>query len=171
MGTQTIKLSTLLFSAAAAVALSAYVLPTPAVHAADDGHKHEEGEKHKEGDKHEHKEGEKHGDEHGGAQVDLGTTKIGGFDVQVTRVGELKAGEEAVFIIKPTGGTGEPKAVRAWVGVETGQGSIKTKAEEEKEGEWHAHHAVSKPMPAKSKLWIEVEVGSTKSKGSYELKM
>ncbi|HMO83593.1 MAG TPA: hypothetical protein PKC18_01600 [Lacipirellulaceae bacterium] len=165
MRKQTTQFSTLILSAAAAVALSAYVLPTPVVFAADDGHKHKEGEKH------EHKEGEKHGDEHAGPNVDLGTMKIGGFDVQVTRVGELKAGEEAVFIIKPTGGTGEPKAVRAWVGVETGQGSIKTKAEEEKEGEWHAHHNVSKPMPANSKLWIEVEAGSTKSKGSYDLKM
>jgi hypothetical protein len=161
MRKQTNKLSALLLSATAAVALSAYVLPTSTVFAAPDDHKHKEGEKHDEGK----------GEEHAGPKVDLGTMKIGGFDVQVTRLGELKAGEEAVFIIKPTGGTGEPKAVRAWVGVETGQGSIKTKAEEEKEGEWHAHHAVSKPMPAKSKLWIEVEAGSTKSKGSYDLKM
>jgi hypothetical protein len=168
MRKQTNQLSALLLSTVTAVALSAYVLPTPALFAADDGHTH------KEGDKHEHKEGEKegekHGDEHGGPQVDLGTMQIGGLDVQVTRLGELKAGEEAIFVIKPTGGTGKPKAIRAWVGVETGQGSIRTKAEEEKPGEWHAHHPVSKPMPAKSKLWVEVEVGSAKSKGSYDLK-
>jgi hypothetical protein len=138
---------------AAAFALTFSTLPTPTALAADDDHKHKEADKHKDGD------------EHAGPRTDLGTAKIGGFDVQVTRLGEIKPGEESIFIIKPTGGTGQPKSVRAWIGVETGQGSIKTKAEEEKEGEWHAHHQVSKPIPAKSKLWVELETGTTKARG------
>ena len=118
--------------------------------------------------KHDHKHEGKEG-EHKGEKKDLGKQKIGAFEVQVTQVGDVKPGEEAIFIIKPKG-EGEPKAVRAWVGVETGQGSIKTKAEEEKEGEWHAHHQVSKPVPAKSKLWVELETGAGKPKGSFVLK-
>jgi hypothetical protein len=117
---------------------------------------------------HEHKEGEKHGEDHG-PLTDLGTKKIGTYEVQLTLAGEVKAGEEAVFIIKPKG-TEEPKAVRAWVGVESGQGSIKTKAEEEKEGEWHAHHKVSKPMPANGKVWVELETAAGKQRAAFELK-
>ena len=117
--------------------------------------------------KHEHKD--EKDEEHKGEKKDLGTKKVGGFQVQVTQIGDVKAGEEAIFIIRPKG-EGEPKAVRAWVGIESGQGSIRTKAEEEKEGEWHAHHKVSKPMPAKSKLWVELETAAAKPKASFDMK-
>ena len=137
-------------------------LPSPAAQAgalaAQPGHNHKPGDGHKE-----------HG-EHEGEKSDLGTKKIAGYDVQVTQVGHAKAGAEAVFVIKIGGGAGKPKAVRAWVGVEGGQGSIKTKADEEKPGEWHAHHEVSKPVPAGAKLWVEVETGSGRKRDSFEYK-
>lgn len=122
------------------------------------------------GDGHNHGDGKKH-DEHDGKKTDLGSKKIAGYDIQVTQVGDVKAGDEAIFIVKVSGGTGEPKAVRAWVGIESGQGSIKTKAEEEKEGEWHAHHKVSKPLPASPKLWVEIETSSGKKKDSFDVKV
>ena len=124
------------------------------------------------GDKHEHKEGEKHEhteDEHKGERKDLGKKEIGGYTVQVAQVGEVKAGEEAVFVITLSGGGGKPKAIRGWVGVESGERSIKSKAEDE-EKEYHLHHEVSKPMPAKSMLWVEVETSAGKKKGSFALK-
>ena len=133
----------------------------------------EEGKKDGKESGHEHKEGEhKHGqgeEEHKGEKKDLGSKKVGSFNVQVTQVGDVKSGEETILIIKPKG-DGEPKAVRAWIGVESGQGSIKTKAEEEKEGEWHAHHKVSKPLPAKSKLWVELETAAGKQRASFDYK-
>ena len=122
-------------------------------------------------DKHEHKEGEKHEhkeDEHKGEKKDLGKKEIGGYTVQVAQVGDVKAGEEAIFVITLSGG-GKPKAVRGWVGVESGERSIKSKAEDE-EKEYHLHHEVSKPMPAKSMLWIELETSSGKKKGSFAMK-
>lgn len=123
-------------------------------------------------DKHEHKEGEKHEhkeDEHKGEKKDLGKKEIGGYTVQVAQVGDVKAGEEAVFVITLSGGSGKPKAIRGWVGVESGERSIKSKAEDE-EKEYHLHHEVSKPMPAKSMLWVEVETSAGKKKGSFALK-
>jgi hypothetical protein len=104
--------------------------------------------------------------DHQAAKFDLGTLKIGGFDVQVGQVAEAKAGEETIFIITVKG-TGKPRSIRAWIGVESGQGSIRTSAEEEKPNEWHAHHQVSRPMPANSKLWIELEVASGRPKASF----
>ncbi len=108
-------------------------------------------------------------EEHKGEKKDLGSQKAGAYTVQVTQVGDVTPGAEAVFIITPKG-EGEPKAVRAWVGAETGKGSIKTKAEEEKEGEWHAHHQVSKPLPAGSKLWVELETAGGKQMASFATK-
>lgn len=141
--------------------------PQGAVALADkDKHEHKEGEK--DGEKHEHEEGE-HDDEHKGEKKHLGKKEIGGYTVQVAQVGDVKAGEEAVFVITLSGGSGKPKAIRGWVGVESGERSIKSKAEDEKK-EYHLHHEVSKPMPAKSMLWIEVETSSGKKKGSFALK-
>jgi hypothetical protein len=108
-------------------------------------------------------------EDHEHAKFDLGTQKIGGFDLQVGQVAEAKPGEEAIFIIAVKG-TGKPKAIRAWIGIESGQGSIRTAAEEEKPGEWHAHHTVSKPIPNNSKLWIELENAAAKPKASFEFK-
>lgn len=108
-------------------------------------------------------------DDHEHAKFDLGAQKISGFDVQVGQVAEAKAGEEAIFIITVKG-TGKPKSIRAWIGIESGQGSIRTKADEEGDGEWHAHHEVSKPMPANSKLWLELETAAGKTKASFTFK-
>ena len=125
-----------------------------------DKHEHKEGEKHKEGE---------HDDEHKGEKKDLGKKEIGGYTVQVAQVGDVKAGEEAVFVITLSGGSGKPKAIRGWVGIESGERSIKSKAEDEGK-EFHLHHEVSKPIPPKSKLWIEVETASGKQKGSFAYK-
>jgi hypothetical protein len=127
------------------------------------GHSHGEGYASQD-----HAEGK--ADEHAGIKQDLGKKEIGGYTVQVTQVGNVKAGEAAIFVITITGGAAEPKVVRAWVGVESGEGTIRAKAEEEKGGEWHAHLTVSKPMPAKSALWIELEAGANKPKASFTFK-
>lgn len=121
-------------------------------------------------DKHEHKEGEKHehkDDAHKGEKKDLGQKAIGSYTVQVTQQGDVKAGEEAVFVLVLTGASEKPKAVRGWIGVESGERSIKSKAEDEGK-EFHLHHPVSKPLPDKSKLWIEVETSSGKTKNSFD---
>ena len=127
--------------------------------AKDGGHKHEEGG-------HEHKEGE---DEHKGERKDLGEKKLGGYTVKAAQFGEVKAGEEAVFVVTLSGGSAKPKAVRGWVGVESGERSIKTKAEDEG-SEYHLHHQVSKPLPKRSKLWLEVDTTTGKQKVSFDVK-
>ena len=100
---------------------------------------------------------------------ELGKKDIGGYSVTVNQLGDVKAGEEAIFILTVTGGSGKPKSIRGWVGVESGERSIKSKAEEE-DNEWHLHHEVSKPMPASSKLWVEIETASGKHKASFDIK-
>jgi hypothetical protein len=113
-------------------------------------------------EKHDHKEGE-----HKGEKKDLGKKKIGDYEVQVTQVGDVTPGKEAIFIVKLTGAAAKPKAVRGWVGIESGKGAIKTKAEDE-EKEYHLHHEVAKPLPEKNKLWIELETAAGKKAGSFD---
>ena len=55
-----------------------------------------------------------------------------------------------------TGGTSKVAAVRFWIGAEDAKGSVKAKAELEKDN-WHTHAEIPSPMPAGSKLWVEVE--------------
>lgn len=120
-------------------------------------------------EKHEHKEGEKHEHDEGhkGEKKVIGKQTIAGFEVQVAQVGEVEPGKEAVFIVTLKGGGGKPKAVRGWIGVESGRGSIKSKAEDEKT-EYHLHHEVAKPLPPKNKLWLELETATGKKVGSFE---
>lgn len=122
-------------------------------------------DKHKEGEKHDH-----HDDNHHkGEKKELGEKAIGAFTVHVIQQGDVKAGEEAVFVLVLSGSSEKPKAVRGWVGVESGEKSIKSKAEDEGK-EFHLHHPVSKPLPEKSKLWIEIETSSGKTKASFDTK-
>jgi hypothetical protein len=107
--------------------------------------------------------------EHKGEKKDLGSKEVAGYTVKVTQIGDVKAGEETIFTLVVSGGTGKPKAIRAWLGVEGAEGSAKTKCEDE-EKEWHAHVEVPKPIPDKSQLWLEVETADGKKKVAFDHK-
>ena len=65
----------------------------------------------------------------------------------------------------------KPKAVRFWVGSESGDGSVKAKAEEEKADQWHTHVEVPTPIPAGAKFWAEIEpAAGEKVKVSFDMK-
>lgn len=120
---------------------------------------------HKDGDGHDHKdEGHSHG-----PVTELGEQTAGAFKVTAKREGGVTAGKEATFNVTVSGGT--PAAVRVWVGVESAEGSTKTKAD--KEGDhFHAHADAPSPLPAGSKLWVEVENDKgEKSVASFDLKL
>lgn len=136
--------------------------------AAKDDHDHKPGEK----DDHDHaKEGDKHDDHHGGPVIELGTMTVNGMSLKASRdAGELKAGGDAPIDLWIDGGLGSAAAVRFWIGTEDAKGSLKAKAEVE-EGKWHTHTEVPDPLPAGSKLWVEVEgKDGKKSIASFELK-
>lgn len=109
-----------------------------------------------------------HDDKHAGPLVQLGAQKVLGLDIVAAHYGTVAPGAETVFVLKPSGGE-QPKALRAWVGVESGKGSVKTKADQEQPGEWHAHHEVTRaPIPG-AKLWVEVETAAGKRTVSFAL--
>lgn len=143
--------------------------------ASGDGHDHKDGDGHdtKAGEKHDHKDGDDHDhkDGHGhGPKTELGSQSAGGMTINAALEGAVTPGAEATFDIGVTGGAGKPAAVRVWVGTQDGKGSIKGKAEAEGDG-WHAHTEVPKPLPAGSKLWVEVETArGEKHTVGFELK-
>jgi 3D (Asp-Asp-Asp) domain-containing protein len=114
---------------------------------------------------------------HGGKVIPLGTSVIGSFDVMVTRdVGEIVAGKDApidVTVTPVTGSTINAVAVRFWIGTENAVGSVKAKSEIENPQEpnrWHTHADVPNPIPADSKLWVEIEGDNgEKVLGSFDL--
>lgn len=111
------------------------------------------------------------GHDHGhGPATALGEQTAGGLTVKATREGELKPGGDAAFDIS-VGGPTKPVAVRIWVGTQDGKGSVKSKADAEKDG-WHAHAEVPDPLPTGSKLWVEVELEKAeKLLVGFELKL
>jgi hypothetical protein len=109
------------------------------------------------------------GDVHTGTKHELGSQTIGGYTVAAARFGDLKPGEEAVVELTVTGGSGKPRAVRAWVGTENAEGSAKAKGEAEGD-DYDVHVEVPATLPQGSKLWVEVETAAGKPRGSFELK-
>lgn len=119
-------------------------------------------------------------DHHGGPVIELGTSTFGPFNVLATRdAGEIVAGKDAPIDVTVTTsagaapGTGTAVGVRFWIGTEDGRGSVKARAEIEDPAEpnrWHTHAEVPNPIPAGSKLWIEIDTESGEIvKGSFDL--
>jgi hypothetical protein len=88
-----------------------------------------------------------------GAKQVLGNKSAGGYELKGFQSGPIEEGDLDLVIT----GAGKPKAVRFWVGVESGHGSVKALAEEETPGNWHVHPEVPKPLPPDAKFWAEVE--------------
>ncbi|NOT01903.1 MAG: hypothetical protein HOP29_14910 [Phycisphaerales bacterium] len=99
---------------------------------------------------------------HGGAVIELGETTLDGVTVRASRdQGEIKPGGDSPIDIWLDGGLGNAAAVRFWVGTQDGNGSIKAKAAVE-DAHWHTHAEVPDPLPADSKLWVEIEAKNGK---------
>ena len=101
----------------------------------------------------------------------LGTVTVKAYEFTVRQEGKVEAGKEATFglVLKKEDGAADPTAVRTWVGKEDGKGSVKAKTHTHGKA-MEAHVDVPDPIPAGSKLWIEVEVGGEKFKGSLAFK-
>ncbi|HYD01638.1 MAG TPA: hypothetical protein VEB22_10465 [Phycisphaerales bacterium] len=114
----------------------------------------------------------------GGHVIALESATIGQWTVKATRdEGKIVAGGEAPIdvTLTPAAGAGKVAAVRFWIGAADAKGSVKAKAEIEDPkhpGTWHTHAEVPSPLPAGSRLWVEIEddKGAVHT-GSFDLKM
>lgn len=109
---------------------------------------------------------------HHGPAIELGEAQVDKFTVRASRdEAEIKPGGDAPVDVWINGGTGEGVvAVRFWIGTQDASGSVKAKADIES-GKWHTHVELPSPMPADSKLWVEIEEsGGKKSVASFDLR-
>lgn len=132
-------------------------------HAAGDGHDHDhdgddhdhEGEDH---DDHDHGDHDDHDDHDHGDEHELGSVTIDGAEFKVSISGEIEPNAETHIDLVQTGGP-KPAAVRLWIGIESGAGSLKSKADGH-DNHFHGHADVPAQIPANAALWIEVESAS-----------
>ena len=143
-------------------------------HDHDHDHDHDHGHDHDHDHDHDHGSGPLEGptpDAAGGhdhgEMVDLGNFMVGGMRVKADRAGDLVEGTEIIVDIMIDGAP-NPEAVRAWVGIESGSGSIKTKLALEGE-RWHGHLVVPTPLPANAELWVQIEDEDMRSVGHVAL--
>lgn len=105
--------------------------------------------------------------DHGhGEEKPLGSLTIGAHTFQLLQLGDVAAGKEAVFELALAKDKPVPALVRGWVGVESGEGSMKARFGKEGDHGLHAHLEVPKALPAGSKLWIEIEENGKTERGS-----
>lgn len=130
-------------------ALTAFVLTGCTADApADPGHDHGDHD-------HGHDHDDQGADDHSTDQkTELGTLEVALATLQVTLMGEVTPGKEVHFDVSLADGTA-PETLRAWIGQESGAGSMKVKLEG-KEGHWHGHVETPDDV-AGAALWIEAE--------------
>ena len=99
-----------------------------------------------------------HGHDHGKV-VSIGSVDIGTYKAAVLASERFAAGKEWDVEIQLNADQPTPKAVRVWVGLETGRGSVKAKLDAAKEpkGAYNGHVTIPDPIPAESKIWIAIE--------------
>jgi hypothetical protein len=132
-----------------------------------DDHAHKPGEK----DEYDHADEPGKHDDHTGPAIELGENAVNAMKVKASRdAGQLKAGGDAPIDVWIDGGLGSAAVVRFWIGTEDAKGSLKAKAEVE-EGKWHSHAEIPDPLPAGSRLWVEIEgKDGKKAVTSFDLK-
>lgn len=103
---------------------------------------------------------EAHGDEHNdhGKRQSLGKLTAFGRSFEVVQYGAVEAGAEAAFELEFASGKERIHTARAWIGIESGEGAMKAKMGIEGKTNMHGHIEVPKPIPADSKLWLELDV-------------
>ncbi len=114
---------------------------------------------------------DEHKHEHG-KPIEVGNVTLGNTKVDAEVAGAVTPGKEVHVEMHLTPLTPAPKAVRLWIGIESGRGSTKAKAEVEADhpGGYEAHVEVPNPLPEGSKIWISIEPASGEAvKGSLPL--
>ena len=107
---------------------------------------------------HDHAGHDHSGHNHGPLTL-LGKQTLGGTEFMVGGAGQPQAGGQWHVAIALAPGAPAPKAIRLWVGNDTGRGSEKAKASADAHhpGMYATHVAVPTPLPADSKLWVSFE--------------
>ncbi len=97
----------------------------------------------------------------------LGVATAGAYTFDIAQEGSAVApGVQTRFVMKATAG-GQPTSVTGWIGVESGEGSVKKLAVfDSGDGDFDADVVSPTPIPANAKFWFEVDTAGKKDVGS-----
>lgn len=101
-------------------------------------------------------------------RVELGQVELAGHRVSVFQVAPVVPGQEGDFDLDFAGTTALPDAVRGWIGIESGLGSVKVRFARETERRMHGHPEAPAPLPAGAKFWLEIEGAAGKAKAAFD---
>lgn len=119
---------------------------------------------------HEHGPGDAAHEHHAGEQHDLGTAKVGEFEVKAAYSGIITPGKKVDVDLAIQGERAKVVAIRAWIGAEDAKGSIKSRVASEGEHH-HAEVEVPEPLPPGAAVWVEIETDQgARQSGSFALK-
>jgi hypothetical protein len=104
-------------------------------------------------------------------EVELGSATVGVYTFDVAREGDAPtAGAHTRFVLKSTAG-GNPTSVTGWVGVASGEGSVKTPAVfDPADGDYDDDVTVPSPLPSGAKFYFEVSTNGAVQLGSIDMK-
>ena len=122
-------------------------------HADDPGHDHADDHGHDHADDHSHDHADDHSHDH--ADAISKTIDIAGNQLVISIEGTVTANAE-LHVEITAANADEIKALRLWFGTQSGEDSLKTKADNEGD-HWHAHVECPSTIPNDSSLWIEIE--------------
>ena len=119
----------------------------------EEGHQETSHEDGKDGDKGHEGGGEDHGESHA-----LGKMKAHGREFSIVQLGDIHAGEEGAVEIEFASAADRIATTRAWIGIESGNGSTKAKLDLEGTTTLHGHIDVPSPLPSDSQLWFSFDI-------------
>jgi hypothetical protein len=93
-------------------------------------------------------------------RTQLGTVEAGGTKFDVFQLEPIVAGGTGDFDLDFAAGAAFPPAIRGWVGIESGEGSVKVRFDKETATRLHGHPEIPKPLPEGSRFWVEVELAN-----------
>ncbi len=100
------------------------------------------------------------GHAHAGEMHPLGEVQVGATTFAVSQHGAIEPGEEIVYTLRVSQGP-EPVTLRAWIGIRSGRGSMKSRLHKDAEAKvYDAHLAVPPELPEVAQLWLETVDGA-----------
>ena len=143
-------------------------------HDGDDAHDHDHDHDHDAEAHAQPDEAHAQPDDTHGTPSDLGTSRIGGFEVHATQFGDVIAGGdgsiELHLVTLPEGVDPFDVTMRIWIGTESGAESMKSMAGYDADARnFHTHVTVPSPLPSDSKWWVEIDTAGDVTRGSFDL--
>lgn len=103
----------------------------------------------------------------GQAKETVGEVTVGGHTFRIVQEGPVIEGKEASFLFESSATDRPLPIARAWIGVQSGEGSRKASLSKVGGATLHGRIEVPPRLPEGAQLWLEVEVGDAAVLNSF----